>query len=344
MKRSQFYNTESPASKTIDSRLKHAVSLSFSVGDFPGEMPGWGAQWAKLLGEQFNTAQVWIALADENKNINWIAGWPEGGVPPSAGMEGQRFFPLMHEGRTLGWLSLIPRLGHSFKPEFLEKVAEQCPMVALGLSQAMERSALIKELRQGSQGFTGGYNAMVEGLARILGLRDHETEEHTRRVSQLAMRLVEHLQIPIEEWDVIRRGFLLHDIGKLGIPDAILLKPGSLTDTERQMMQYHVVYGFNILSPIINARQTLDIVLYHHERWDGKGYPEGLKGEQIPLVARLFAVVDVFDALTTDRPYRTAWLRTQALEYIKEQSGSHFDPLMVAAFLEIAAEGVDISG
>jgi HD-GYP domain-containing protein (c-di-GMP phosphodiesterase class II) len=169
-----------------------------------------------------------------------------------------------------------------------------------------------------------------------LELRDIETEGHTRRVSVLMMRFVDHMQLPSEQWDAIRQGALLHDIGKLGIPDAILLKPGSLTQREREVMQQHAVYGYNILAPIINLRQTLDIALYHHERWDGSGYPYALKGEQIPLVARLFAVVDVFDALTSDRPYRPAWSHSQAIEYLEEQAGQQFDPQIVKSFLEIA--------
>jgi HD-GYP domain-containing protein (c-di-GMP phosphodiesterase class II) len=176
---------------------------------------------------------------------------------------------------------------------------------------------------------------MIEGLSRALELRDIETEGHTRRVSVLMTRFGKHMQIPSNQWDAIKQGALLHDIGKLGIPDAILLKPGSLTQRERQVMQQHAIYGYNILAPIISLRQTLDITLYHHERWDGSGYPYGLAGEQIPLVARLFAVVDVFDALTSDRPYRSAWSHMQTIEYLREQSGHLFDPQVVQLFLEI---------
>jgi HD-GYP domain-containing protein (c-di-GMP phosphodiesterase class II) len=199
----------------------------------------------------------------------------------------------------------------------------------------MERTSLVKDLRHRNKELASTYNAMIEGLSRALELRDLETEGHTRRVSRLMMRFVEHMHIPSDQWDAIRQGALLHDIGKLGIPDAILLKPGSLTQQERQVMQQHAVYGYNVLAPIINLRQTLDITLYHHERWDGSGYPYGLRGEQIPLAARLFAVVDVFDALTSDRPYRPAWSNSQATEYLREQAGREFDPTVVQTFLEI---------
>lgn len=215
--------------------------------------------------------------------------------------------------------------------EFLERVAQQ-------VAFAMVRTNILRDLRQSNSELMTRYNAMIEGLSRALELRDLETEGHTRRVSLLTMALVHHMQFPAEQWDSIRQGALLHDIGKIGVPDAILLKPGSLTAQERKIMQQHVQYGYNILAPIVNARYTLDITLYHHERWDGKGYPYGLAAEQIPLVARLFSIVDVFDALTSDRPYRTAWDRFQALEYITAESGTLFDPQIVKLFMEVISD------
>lgn len=214
--------------------------------------------------------------------------------------------------------------------EFLERVADQ-------IAFTIERTNLVQDLRQSNADLMARYIAMIEGLSRALELRDLETEGHTQRVSRLTMKLIQHTQIPQEHWDAIQQGALLHDIGKIGIPDAILLKPGSLTAQERKVMQQHVHYGYNILAPIVNSRHTLDIALYHHERWDGTGYPHGLAAEQIPLVARLFSIVDVFDALTSDRPYRMAWDGIQALEYIKNQSGAQFDPHLVQLFLEIVA-------
>jgi HD-GYP domain-containing protein (c-di-GMP phosphodiesterase class II) len=239
--------------------------------------------------------------------------------------------PLIGHNDFLGSLELFwnktPDL-QSQDMSFLERVTEQ-------ISLTMERSAIIRDLRRSNEGLASSYNAMIEGLSRALELRDIETEGHTRRVSVLMLRFGEHMQIPVAQWDAIKQGALLHDIGKLGIPDAILLKPGSLTQREKQVMQQHAIYGYNILAPIISLRQTLDITLYHHERWDGSGYPYGLAGEQIPLVARLFAVVDVFDALTSDRPYRSAWSHMQTIEYLREQSGHLFDPQVVQLFLEI---------
>jgi HD-GYP domain-containing protein (c-di-GMP phosphodiesterase class II) len=239
--------------------------------------------------------------------------------------------PLIGHNDFLGIVEIVwrqPPEIQALDTAFLGRVTEQ-------ISLAMERSSIVRDLRHSNEGLASAYNAMVEGLSRALELRDIETEGHTRRVSVLMMRFGEHMQIPSAQWDAIKQGALLHDIGKLGIPDAILLKPGSLTPREREVMQQHAVYGYNILAPIISLRQTLDIALYHHERWDGSGYPYGLKGEQIPLVARLFALADVFDALTSDRPYRPAWAHSQAVEYLREQAGRLFDPQIVELFLEI---------
>lgn len=250
-----------------------------------------------------------------------------------AGFRGYVALPLIGHNDPCGVLEILwraPIKGPGGRG-VLERVAEQIAFV-------MERSAILKDFRQINQSLASGYEGMIEALSRTLELRDFETEGHTRRVSLLTMRLVEYMKIPPEQWEAIRQGALLHDIGKLGVPDAILLKPGSLTDDEKAMMQLHVLYGYNILAPIINSRHILDIVLHHHERWDGTGYPHGLRGLQIPMVARLFAVVDVFDALTSDRPYRTSWSREQALEYIKQQAGCQFDPQVVKYFLEVASE------
>lgn len=252
------------------------------------------------------------------------------------GFRGYLSVPLIGHNDLVGALEIVWRLpqpAQTWNDHFLTRMAEQ-------IAFTFERSSILKDLRLQNEELTMRYNAVIEGLSRTLELRDLETVGHTRRVSQLTMRLVEHMQIPPDQWDAIRQGALLHDIGKLGIPDAILLKPGSLTPSERKVMQQHAMYGYNILAPIINLRQTLDIARYHHERWDGQGYPYGLMGEQIPLVARLFAVVDVFDALTSDRPYRSAWTHAKTLTYVREQSGHIFDPQVVTYFLEIAEPGI----
>jgi HD-GYP domain-containing protein (c-di-GMP phosphodiesterase class II) len=250
------------------------------------------------------------------------------------GFRGYLALPLMGQNDLIGALEIFwkcPQDTRAWDADFLGRLAEQ-----IGL--AFARTSTLHELRHRNMELVSRYDAMIEGLSRALELRDLETEGHTRRVSQLTMSLVEHMQIPREQWDDIRQGALLHDIGKLGIPDAILLKPGSLTAQERKVMEQHPLYGYNILASIVHSRQVLDITLYHHERWDGAGYPSGLKTEQIPLIARIFAVADVYDALTSDRPYRSAWSRPQALSHIQGQAGLQFDPKVLEFFMKVVAE------
>ena len=167
----------------------------------------------------------------------------------------------------------------------------------------------------------------------VLELRDQETQGHTLRVTDLTEELARKIGVPEEIIPHIRRGALLHDIGKMGIPDTILKKPGPLTEDEWTIMRQHPEYARQFLAHIDYLVPSLDIPYCHHEKWDGSGYPRGLKGEEIPLAARIFAVVDVFDALTSDRPYRKAWGKREALDYISEQTGKHFDPQIPPAFL-----------
>lgn len=178
------------------------------------------------------------------------------------------------------------------------------------------------------------YDSTLEGWANALELRDKETEGHSRRVTELTLKLAGQMDIPEHNLKDIYRGVLLHDIGKMGIPDIILNKPGPLNDEEWEEMRKHPRYAYDLIYPIAFLRPALDIPYHHHEKWDGSGYPDGLKGENIPLAARIFAVVDVWDALMSDRPYRKAWPREKVLEYIREQSGIHFDPQVVDAFFQ----------
>jgi putative nucleotidyltransferase with HDIG domain len=168
-----------------------------------------------------------------------------------------------------------------------------------------------------------------------MDMRDHETEGHTLRVTQKSMELARAMGLADEALAQIRRGALLHDIGKMGVPDGILLKPSPLTDDEWLLMKRHPSMAYEMLASVTYLRPALDIPYCHHEKWDGTGYPRGLKRDEIPLGARIFAVVDVWDALTSDRPYRKAWSKQQALEYIRLQSGKHFDPQAVEAFLDL---------
>lgn len=199
--------------------------------------------------------------------------------------------------------------------------------------------ALKRELRQHGHRVRNrldleqAFDSVISSWGRSLQLRNDETQGHSERVTNLTVELARFLNLPKKDLVHIYRGALLHDIGKIGIPDAILLKPGRLDEQEMAIMQKHPQYAYDLLNPTEFLRLSIDIPYCHHEKWDGTGYPRGLKGEKIPLSARLFAVVDNFDALTSDRPYRSAWTTEKALEYIQEKSGTHFDPRVVEAFL-----------
>lgn len=179
---------------------------------------------------------------------------------------------------------------------------------------------------------------MIEGWSRMIELRDHDTGGHSRRVARQAVKLARRMGVPQDELVHVRRGAMLHDVGKIAVPDAILVKPGPLDDAEWRVMQRHPASAFEMLQPISLLGPALDIPYCHHERWDGSGYPRGLKGEQIPATARIFAVVDVWDALTHDRPYRAAWPEDRVRTYLGSVAGSHLDPHAVVEFLAVASE------
>ena len=215
---------------------------------------------------------------------------------------------------------------------FMETLAGQAAI-------AIENATLFRELQRSNIELTRAYDATIDGWSRALELRDRETEGHTQRVTKATLLLARRMNFNETELVHVRRGAILHDIGKMAIPDSILLKSTDLTNSERAVIQQHPRYAYDMLSPIPYLRQALDIPFYHHEKWDGTGYPHGLKGEQIPLSARLFSVVDVFDAITSDRPYRPAWSTEKALNYILDQSGKYFDPNVVVEFMKIVNEG-----
>lgn len=179
------------------------------------------------------------------------------------------------------------------------------------------------------------YDATIEGWSRALELRDHETHGHTERVTTATLALARAAGIDGDDLAHVRRGALLHDIGKIGVPDTILRKPGPLTDSELAVMRRHPRIAYELLSPVAYLRPALDIPYCHHERWDGTGYPRALKADKIPIAARLFAVVDVWDSLRIDRPYRRAWDEERVLDYIEGESGRHFDPEAVRLFLDL---------
>lgn len=240
-------------------------------------------------------------------------------------------FPLIVRGDVAGVMELFHRTPLKVSCEwvnFAECVAGQ-------VAVAVANADLYTNLERTHGELLAAYEATIEGWARAQELRDVYTERHCLRVTERFMELAQHVGYEGESLVIMRRGALLHDIGKIAVPDAILKKPGPLTDEEWQIMREHPRLALEMLRPIKFLERSLDIPAYHHERWDGNGYPFRLKGEEIPHAARLFAVVDVFDALTSERPYRAAWSEEEAKNYLAAQAGSQFDPQVVKAFLNL---------
>jgi putative nucleotidyltransferase with HDIG domain len=242
--------------------------------------------------------------------------------------------PLVAKGQVKGILEIFQRSRLAPDLEWLDFLETLSTQAAI----AIDNAGLFERLQRSNLELSLAYDTTLEGWAHALELRDHETEGHTQRVTELTLDLARLMGTSDANLVHIRRGALLHDIGKMGVPDSILLKPGSLSPEEWEIMRRHPIYAYNMLSPIAYLRQSMDIPRYHHEKWDGSGYPYGLKGEQIPLSARIFAVVDVWDALSTDRPYRPAWDKPKAMDYIRQQSGLHFDPQVVKPFEDMIGQ------
>ena len=239
--------------------------------------------------------------------------------------------PLIAKGELVGILEVFHRKRMDPNPEWINFLDALARMAAI----AIDRLNLYHDLTRSNIELKQAYDATIEGWARAIELRDRDTEGHSRRVVALMMNLARKMGITGDRLIHMRRGALLHDIGKMAIPDGILLKSGTLTNEEWVVMKKHPVYAYDMLSTIDYLSQALDIPYSHHERWDGSGYPQGLSGEDIPLPARIFAVVDVWDALQSDRPYRDAWSEEKAIAYLKEKSGKEFDPQVVQAFFEL---------
>jgi PAS domain S-box-containing protein len=242
--------------------------------------------------------------------------------------------PLIAKGMLKGVLEIYHR--DSLDPDlewfnYLETLGGQAAI-------AIDNAQLFEGMQQSNLELVTAYDATIEGWSHALDLRDKETEGHSQRVTELTLRLAEKMGVKPGELVNIRRGALLHDIGKLGVPDHILFKPDALNEDEWESMRQHPTYAYNMLMPIKYLNYALDIPYCHHEKWDGTGYPRGLKGEQIPLAARIFAVVDVWDALRSDRPYRSGWSSEQARKHIFAQSGKHFDPRVVECFMRMLDE------
>jgi response regulator RpfG family c-di-GMP phosphodiesterase len=239
--------------------------------------------------------------------------------------------PLIVKGQIKGVFEIFHRTPLSPTPDWMDFLHTLAGQAAI----AMESTQLFEKLQRSNQELMQAYDTTLEGWARALEIRDRETEGHTRRVTDMTLRLARFMGISESEMVNIHRGVLLHDIGKMGVRDDILKKTGPLTDPEWVEMRQHPVYAYNLLSPIAYLRGALDIPYCHHEHWDGSGYPRGLKGEQIPLSARIFSVIDIWDALLSDRPYRKAWPREKVVGYLNEVAGIILDPAVVEVFFRM---------
>ena len=230
--------------------------------------------------------------------------------------------PMRIQDRTTGVLEALNKKQGMFTEEDVKILTAIASQAAV----AIENAQLVQALQE-------SYESTLEGWAAALDLRDKETEGHSQRVTWLAVELARAIGVSQEALIYLRQGALLHDIGKMGIPDRILHKHGPLTDREKAIMHQHPANAYHMLYPIAYLRYALDIPYCHHEKWDGSGYPRGLKGEEIPLAARIFSIVDVWDALRSDRPYRKAWSVKKTVAYIESQAGKFFDPKLVKSFV-----------
>jgi len=302
--------------------LDFASSLGFRTSALQGTHLRLGQGYAGIAGLERKTIRV-LNLNEQKTDFLRSPNFSSEGFVSYFGV------PLIAKGQIKGVLEILHRSplhpDHVWL-EFLETLAKQAAI-------AIDNATLLSELQSSNAELTLAYDSTLAGWSRALDLRDRDTEGHTQRVVEETVNLARLIGVDESELPNIRRGALLHDIGKMGIPDAILHKPGPLSAEEWAIMRQHPVYARDMLTPINYLRSARDIPYHHHEKWDGTGYPDGLKGEQIPLSARIFAVVDVYDALTSNRPYRTAWSPEKAIEHIRSQAGKHFDPHVMEVFL-----------
>jgi response regulator RpfG family c-di-GMP phosphodiesterase len=307
--------------------LESAASLGFHTNAFENSRVRLGEDYA---GRAALTRQlVQIANINSSSNTKTLTFFKQEGFVSYYGT------PLLAKGQLKGVLEVFQR--KIFEPDiewlnFLSALAGQA-------SIAIDNALLFNGLQRSNTELGLAYEATIEGWSRALDLRDKETEGHTQRVAEMTVRMAEMYGLHETEIIHIRHGALLHDIGKMGIPDSILLKPGPLTDEEWSVMIKHPTYAYHLLLPILYLHEALDIPYCHHEKWDGTGYPRALKSELIPLSARLFMVIDVWDALTSDRPYRAAWSEEKALAHIRSSAGIHFDPNIVELFIKMMSQG-----
>ncbi len=277
-------------------------------------------------------------LAALNREIVSIANLNEGleGFVRSTHFTDEKFVtyfavPLVAKGEIKGVLELFNRSLLEVDKDWMEYLETIATQAAIAIDDAL----LFERLQRSNVELSLAYDTTIEGWSRAMDLRDSTTEGHSQRVADLTIEIARKMGVNEQDITHIRRGALLHDMGKMGIPDSILLKPGKLTEEEWEIMRSHTNLAYDMLHPVEHLKPALDIPYYHHEKWDGTGYPKGLKAEEIPLGARIFAIVDIWDALMSDRPYRGAWTKDKTIEHIKSISGTHLDPDVVEVFLQM---------
>ncbi len=283
-------------------------------------------------------AQIQIPLSDSlagtifSKNVPLVVNNVKKDIRHNASVAAQIHFqthsllgvPMRIQKRVIGVLEALNKK----RGKFTEEDVKILTAIASQAAVAIENAQLVEALQE-------SYESTLEGWAAALDLRDKETEGHSQRVTWLAMQLAESMGMSKEDLSYLRQGALLHDIGKMGVPDNILHKNGPLTEQEKAIMRQHPVNAYNMLYPIMHLRPALDIPYCHHEKWDGSGYPRSLQGDEIPLAARIFTIIDVWDALRSNRPYRKAWPVKKTIAYIQKEAGKSFDPAIVQRFVEV---------
>ena len=311
---------------TYDSGLNRLEYLAGEGFDYANMENAWFVPDSKIVPFSFFQKEMSI-VKDLSVESEFIS---------KRGLESENFHvyysvPMIAKGKLVGALEIYSRKEEGLDQEtleFLTSIADQT-------SIALNSIEMFEDLRSKNLELIISYDTTIEAWSKTLDLRDEETSQHTNRVTRLTIDLAREMGFQESELIHLQRGALLHDIGKIGIPDRVLHKPGPLDEEEWDIVKQHPVAAYNLLSPVQFLRNALDIPYCHHERWDGSGYPQGLSGEQIPLAARLFAVIDVWDALLSDRPFRKAWSKDKTLEYIRSQSGIQFDPRVVEAFFNV---------
>ncbi|HTX79420.1 MAG TPA: HD domain-containing phosphohydrolase [Longilinea sp.] len=332
---------------TLDQLLKHVVSkldvsaasvllfnpeakrLDFAAGQNLKPMPRVGA--SVMLKSDYASQAVQtghVITASHQPEI--LQGFDRSWTRSLEGFQHYEAIPLIAKGQPKGVLELFYHSAPMVDAEWLDFLSSISTQVAITIDNA----ELFERLHISNQDLMLAYDATIEGWSHAMELRDREMEGHAERVAEITLLLAKKVGIAQEQLVHIRRGALLHDIGKMAISDNVLYKVGSFTPHEWEIMRRHPEYAYQLLYPIVYLRPAIDIPYCHHERWDGKGYPRGLKGEAIPLAARIFTIVDVWDALRSDRPYRKGWSAEKVSEYIRLGSGTMFDPSIVKVFLE----------